>query len=81
MLLQFLNTAVQGYLAGCFYPTSFFPEALQRVGALLPAGAGMNHLRSLLMQKASFASTAPVWGWMLLFLLVSVVLRRRRNLS
>lgn len=81
VLLQFLNTAVQGYLAGCFYPTSFFPEALQRVGALLPAGAGMNHLRSLLMQKASFAATAPVWGWMLLFLLGSVLLRRRRNLS
>ncbi len=81
VLLQFLNTAVQGYLAGCFYPTSFFPESLQRVGALLPAGAAMNQLRSLLMRDASFASTAPVWGWLALFLLLSVALRRRRNLS
>ena len=27
ILLQFLSAVVQGYLSGCFYPSSFFPEA------------------------------------------------------
>ena len=51
ILLQFLNAAVQGYLAGCFYPSSFFPEGLRRVGALLPAGFAMRWLRAKLLAQ------------------------------
>ena len=79
VLLQFLNAAVQGYLAGCFYPASFFPEGLRRFGAALPAGAGMAQLRALLLHEPSAA--LPVWLWLTLFLTLSVWLRRRRNRS
>lgn len=79
VLLQFLNAAVQGYLAGCFYPSSFFPEGMRRFGAALPAGAGMAQLRALLLGEPSAAG--PVWLWLLLFLAVSVCLRFRRDRS
>lgn len=79
VLLQFLNAAVQGYLAGCFYPASFFPEGMRRFGAALPAGAGMAQLRALLLGGPSAAG--PVLFWLLLFLSVSVCLRFRRDRS
>ena len=79
VLLQFLNAVVQGYMAGCFYPSSFFPEALQRAGAALPAGAAMARLRALLLHEG--AAVGPVWLWLLLLLSAAVLLRRRRNRS
>ena len=77
VLLQFLNAAVQGYLAGCFYPSSFFPDALRNFGAVLPAGVGMSRLRSVLLEENGAA--AAVWVWMLGFLLFAAALRFRRN--
>ena len=79
VLLQFLNAVVQGYMAGCFYPSSFFPEGLQRFGAVLPAGAAMARLRALLLRSG--AAAGPVWLWLLLMLLMAIALRYRRNRS
>ncbi len=79
ILLQFLSAAVQGYLAGCFYPNSFFPEGLRRLGALLPAGVGMEYLRCRLLDLPP--ERAWVWGYFAVFLLLSLLLRRRRNRS
>ena len=79
VLLQFLNAAVQGYLAGCFYPTSFFPEGLRRFGAVLPAGVGMARLRALLLGDPG--GTGAVWLWLLASLLGAALLRHRRNRS
>lgn len=81
ILLQFLNAAVQGYLAGCFYPSSFFPEGLRRLGALLPAGAGMRYLGSLLLARPDREAALWVWGYLALFLLLCILVRRRRNRS
>ena len=81
ILLQFLNAAVQGYLAGCFYPSSFFPEGLRRVGALLPAGFAMRCLRAKLLAQPDPAALAGVWICFLLFLGLSLLVRSRRNRS
>ena len=81
ILLQFLNAAVQGYLSGCFYPSSFFPEGLRRLGALLPAGVGMRYLSSLLLARPDGPAVAGVIVYFLLFLLLSLLVRRRRNRS
>lgn len=81
ILLQFLNAAVQGYLAGCFYPSSFFPEGLRRLGALLPAGFAMRFLRSALLAQPDGAALAGVWIYFLLFLGLSLLVRSRRNRS
>lgn len=78
VLLQFLSAVVQGYLAGCFYPASFFPEGLRRLGALLPAGAGMAQLQGALGGEGA---AGPVWLWLAALLLTTVLLRFRRNRS
>ena len=81
ILLQFLSAVIQGYLSGCFYPSSFFPERLRRLGALLPAGVGMDCLRAELLALPDPRARVLVWSYFLLFLLLSLLLRRRRNRS
>ena len=81
ILLQFLSAVLQGYLSGCFYPSSFFPEGLRRLGALLPAGVGMEYLRAALLALPENPARVLVWSYCLLFLLLSLLLRRRRNRS
>ena len=79
VLLQFLSAVLQGYLAGCFYPSSMFPEGLRRFGAALPAGTGMARLQALLQREP--AAAGAVWLWLLLFLSGAALLRRRQNRS
>ena len=77
VLLQFLNAALQGYLAGCFYPSAFFPDALRRFGAVLPAGVALRALQALLL-GGDAGVFAAVWAFLLLFLLAAALLRERR---
>lgn len=77
VLLQFLSAVLQGYLAGCFYPTNVFPDGLRRLGAALPAGVGMTRLQALLLREP--AGTGAVWLWLALLLTAAVLLRRRQN--
>ena len=74
ILLQFLNAAVQGYLCGCFYPSGFFPDTLQRIGAALPAGTAMRTMRLALRGVGSGAMLV----WVPVFLLLSAALRALR---
>ena len=78
LLLQVLNALGQSYLAGCFYPASFFPTALRRLGALLPAGLGMRTLEALLRRSGSASALLGTVGVCLLFLALSAFARARR---
>ena len=81
ILLQFLNAAVQGYLAGCFYPSSFFPASMQRFGSYLPAGASMRYLQAQLQHLPDPSALALICGFFFLFLALSLVARASRNRS
>ena len=74
--LQFLCAAVQGYVCGCFYPYSFFPDALQRFGALLPAHASLRRLSAVL--RGSGAGVWAVLAWAPAFLLLTAAVRKAR---
>ena len=54
VLLQFLVTLTFGYLGGCFYPISFFPDAVRAVSDYLPTGIA----RVCLENAVSGADTA-----------------------
>ena len=78
IMLQFLCAVVQGYICGCFYPYSFFPDAVQRLGAFLPAGRALRCLGAAL--RGSGGNVWPMLAWAPVFLLLSAALRRLRGL-
>ena len=76
ILLQFLCAAAQGYVCGCFYPYAFFPDALQRLGAALPAGTALRRLAAAL--RGGGEGVWPVLLWVPVFLLLAAALRAVR---
>ena len=78
ILIQFLNAVTQGYLAGCFYPSSFFPEAMRQLGAVFPAGIAMRFLKEGLMDTGAPWLLPALLGYCLLFLLIAAGIRHRR---
>ena len=78
LLLQVLNALAQAYAAGCFYPASFFPEGFRRLGALLPAGAGLRLFSALLSGSPAGGAAGAVWLWCAAFLILTAALRERR---
>ena len=78
VLLQFLCAAAMGYVCGCFYPYGFFPDAVQRLGAVLPAGLALRSLGGALRGRG--ADVWPLLACAAVFLLCSAALRRWRAL-
>ena len=76
ILVQFLCAAVQGYVCGCFYPYSFFPDAVRRLGAVLPAHSALQRLSAVL--RGSGEGVWAVLVWVPVFLLLSAALRKAR---
>ena len=76
VLTQFILAIVLGYISGCFYPNSFFPDIVQKISSCLTVGAGFSYIRKIM------AGTVPVSDFFIaaiysaFFLFVSV---RARN--
>ena len=75
MLLQFLVAGGMAYVCGCFYPSAFFPAAMQRLGAVLPAGLGFRWLSA-----PDLTGGLCLAGYLAVFLLL-LVWRRSRGLK
>lgn len=43
ILLQFVVCIGMAYLGGCFYPSGMFPDALKRIGEILPSGLALRY--------------------------------------
>ena len=77
VLLQFLVAVGMGYVAGCMYPSNFFPESLQRFGALTPAGAAKSFIGSLAAGGFRTGAFVILVVCFLGFFIGSVLLRKR----
>lgn len=53
VLLQFVCAVCIGYLSGCFYPSWFFPESVQKIAGILPGGVGVRYLGACLQGRLS----------------------------
>lgn len=78
VLLQFVCSIAMCYLAGCFYPAGFFPETLQKIGGVLPAGVAVSYAQSCLKGCLSPAEALAVFLYLLLFLGLAVAVRKYR---
>lgn len=78
ILLQFLVSVGLGYICGCFYPNTFFPENIQSFAAVLPAGTGFSYLRKLMTETLSPNDLIPIAAYITLFVTATTLIRKYR---
>lgn len=78
ILLQFLSSIVMGYLAGCFYPYTFFPDILQKIGMCLPVGTALRFVQGGVAGDIPALAGCGIAAYLALFLGLSVAARRLR---
>ncbi len=78
MLIQFLVTLSMGYVCGCFYPASFFPEGIQVAGRLLPPGVAMKYASGCMIEEVSALAVLGVLFYTVLFVVLTWRLRQRK---
>lgn len=71
ILLQFFVSVSMCFICGCMYPVFFFPEALQKLGAWLPAGLARSLLAGCITGEFSPGVWLAALGYSGLFLLLS----------
>ena len=77
-LLPFFVSISLAFVSGCIYPVYFFPVALQKLSAYLPTSLARNQLSACLTGKSSTEATALLLLYGIAFLLLSILLRRKK---
>lgn len=75
VLLQFLSAVIMAFVGGCMYPAYFFPEKLQKIGAILPAGAARLQVAGILIGSGATQNAGLLLGYAVVFLTLSVAAR------
>ena len=78
ILLQLICGGGMGYLSGYFYPSAFFPEKMQSLGAFLPSGAAARFVQAGVLGKIPSAAWGAVFLWLAVFLLLAAAVRKGR---
>ena len=78
MLVQFIVSVGFGYVSGCFYPNTFFPEAVQNFAHYLPSGAGFSYAGKMLTYQDAFGELIVILIYIVVFASVTCAIRRYR---
>lgn len=78
ILVQFLLAVAMGYVAGCYYPLSFFPKVMQTIGELTPVGSALIYADKCLIWEDAGKEFCILGFYFVIFLLLSVWGRKRR---
>lgn len=73
---QFLVAISMGYLSGCFYPMSFFPESIRRISRFLPAGAAVEYAGKCMLSLRPGSESIIMGMYWIVFLMEAVLVRR-----
>lgn len=75
VLTQFMCFISLGYICGCFYPSSYFPIAVQKIANITPIGMAKIYCESVLSYNINFASLFIVIAYSAVFLTFSILIR------
>ena len=78
ILVQFIVSVGFGYVSGCFYPNTFFPEEVQNFASYLPSGAGFSYAGKILTDQSAFRELIVILIYIVVFYLVACAIRRYR---
>ncbi len=60
IIMQFFTSLAMCFVCGCLYPVFFFPESLQKLSRLLPAGIAREYLAQCVLGEVSMRSLAVI---------------------
>lgn len=78
VLLQFLSGISLAYLSGCLYPIEFFPESIQVLANILPAGVALDFLNHIMLDEVSVIEGIGVMAYGMVFLVLAILVRKRK---
>lgn len=78
VLLQFFVTLCLCFISGCLYPNYFFPEMVQKIGAVLPAGIARTQIAGCITGEFSMGFTLALMGFAVTFFGVAMLIRMHR---
>lgn len=78
VLLQFVAAISVSYISGYFYPSSFFPQTIQKIALALPGGVAFSYSKRAFAGDVSAEYLLPVLGYTALFIVLCAVVRKIR---
>ena len=76
--VQIVFILIFGYISGCFYPSYFFPQTLQKIAAVLPVGVGFGYVKQCLGSNLSVETMLLTVLYSVLFFVAVIIIRRYR---
>ncbi len=78
ILVAFMLYIGMGYVSGYFYPKTFFPELVQKIGEIIPSGVAFGYMGEVLKRGHEEKYLLAMFGYTIAFLIVSMVLRHQK---
>lgn len=78
ILVAFMLYIGMGYVSGYFYPKTFFPGVVQRIGEIIPSGVAFRYIGQVLTDGRVGVLTLAMLGYSLAFLIVATILRQQK---
>lgn len=78
ILVQFIIAVGLGYVSGCFYPNTFFPETVQKITYYLPSGAGFSYVRKMMSGVQVNGEFEIIMIYAVIFILTAIIIRKYR---
>ena len=79
ILMQFMCCLGLGYVSGCFYPISFFPESIRLLQPFLPTGAAVNYAGACLSGEGFLKSFLIMAFYLIGFFAIMVFIRKTKQ--
>ncbi len=78
ILVAFMLYIGMGYVSGYFYPKTFFPGIVQRIGELLPSGIAFTYMGQVLKYDHVMNYIFVMFVYTIIFLIVATILRQQK---
>lgn len=78
ILLQFISSVGMAYISGYFYPASFLPKVMQKIGEKLPTGIALRYMGGRAQHSDTMLLLMEIFLYIILFIGASILIRKYR---